>query len=189
MKFKGKKISQPEPELVVIPRSDGDIVFLCDAILDYSEFEKLCPEPIAPTVVHRSGQRMMDVKDPRYLKAVMDHATQRSDWMILTSLKKSPDLEWETVDYGDPTTWKNYKSELESVFTNFEINQIMQGIMRANNMDETRMREARASFLQAQAQVSADSNSLPAELTTTPSGEPANDLVSDLLKSETPGTT
>ena len=76
---------------------------------------------------------------------------QRTNYLIAASLRATPDLEWETVQLDNPSTWKNITSELKDAdFSELEIGRIRQGVMRANSLDEGMIDEARDRFLLGQ---------------------------------------
>lgn len=150
MKIKGKKISGSNFEYVIIPRPDENVVFKCAAIVDETEFERLCKQPEPPTITKPGGQRFPDFDDEDYKKAVQTFIDQRYAWLVITSLAATEALEWETVKPLDPTTWINYEGELKaSGFTQGEIGRIVRGCMIANSLDEKKLEEARASFLRS----------------------------------------
>lgn len=153
MKISGQPISRPKDEIIVIPRDGQNVVFKAQAILDYAEFEKLCPEPTVPIKKYPDGREESAFNDPKYLKKREEWATKRSAWLIVESLRVTEGLEWETVTYSDPETWANYRTELEATFTTGEINAIISGVMRANSLDDSRFEEARNQFLATQQQV------------------------------------
>ena len=152
MKISGQPISRPKDEIVVIPRDGQNVVFKAQAILDYSEFEKLCPEPEAPIRKYPDGREEVLINDSKYLKKRSDWASKRSSWLIIESLRVTDGLEWETVTYSDPSTWDNYRTELETTFTTGEINAIIGGVMLANSLDDSRFEEAKNQFLATQQQ-------------------------------------
>src|SRR4030042_3160573 len=147
MKIKGKKIEGANIEIIPILRSEGDIFLKAQAILDMNEFDKMCPAPKPPK--RKIGtEDVPNLKDVNYLKALDLHAENRLNWMIITSLKATEDLEWETIDLGDSSTWRNVRKELkDSGFTEFEINRIIAGVMTANSLNEAKLEEARERFL------------------------------------------
>ena len=121
MKYKGKTPSR-SIEICVLPRQDGDIVFKCGAVLDYTDFDKLCPTPDVPVRIYPDKRRVEDVENPDYKQKMNDWATQKVAWMFIESLKATPELEWETVDPSDSETWVNYQTELkEANFTEPEM--------------------------------------------------------------------
>ena len=148
MKMNGKKIEGPSVEVVVIPRDSGDLVFKCQAILDYEVFEKILPEPQPPTIILK-GQKVghPDFEDIDYKKELTDRSYKRFQWMILKSLEATDGLEFETVSLNDPSTWNNLESELKSSgLSPVEIGLIYQGVTHANGMNEDKLKQARERF-------------------------------------------
>ena len=152
MKIGGNKVTGPIPEKIIIPRGTENIVFTAVAVLDYNEFDKLCPVPEAPKLTLRGGAVKEDKEDKKYQDRMLEYATRRVAWMILTSLRATEGLEWETVDYNNPDTWEKYSTELSESFSQMEINLIIQGVMVANAMSDERLNEARTRFFQGQDQ-------------------------------------
>lgn len=178
MKIQGKIISGPNVELVVIPRpqisqpqvdakgekligSDGkpimelvsgDIAFYAQAILNFDNFEKLCPTPKAPTKVVPGGGVSENVEHPDFKKAINAYSTKRFNWIIIESLKATPQLEWDTVKLDDSETWGNYATELTAAgFSQVEIGRIISAVLIANCLDESKLDKARESFLASRA--------------------------------------
>lgn len=148
MKFSGKPISGPKPVIVAIVRDDGNLIFICKAVLNYDEYDKMCPEPKPPLTTMAGGAQRYEFEDPKYVDAMGVFAKRRNCWMRIQSIKDSPGLEWDTVDLGNPDTWLSLDDELmASNLTVGEQNAITRGILSANSMDEGKMAEARASFL------------------------------------------
>jgi len=163
MKIGGKKPSAPKPETIVIPRNDGDIVFLAAAVLDDTEFDSICPAPLPPIITKRGGAQSKDMEDRKYLEKLGQHSRKRFAWLILKSLSATPDLVWETVDLKNPDTWLLYDKELQnSGFVQAEINRIIQGVMDANAMNDEKIQQAKDRFLRSQA-VDSPSNFLREE--------------------------
>jgi len=151
MKIKGKKIEGRNIEVVVIPRPEEDIPFFCEAIPDYDEFNELCPPPKPPERLYPGGVRKEDTENPEYKEQLEAWATLRTHYTVLKSLENSKDLEWEKVDMEKPSTWDKYQEELkESGFTEIEMFRLLQGVMRANSLDDEMLKEAKKSFLQGQ---------------------------------------
>lgn len=151
MKIKGQRPAGPKPEYVVIPREDTDLVITCNPVFDFDDFEKLCPMPKPPLVTHKSGEKIEDVNDVKYQDKVFTRARRRTAWLIIESLKGTKDLEWETVDSSDPKTWENVYTELKDAhFSDMELNHILQSVIRASGMDESRLDEARKRFTRSQ---------------------------------------
>lgn len=178
MKLAGRKIEGANVETVVLPRGGGDpLVLRAQAVLSYADFDKLCPAPKPPVVIRRGGERSLNVEDPRFVAAMETHGEKRTAWMILTSLRLgTPDLEWETVDYGDPNTWAGYVDELRaSGFSEVEIIRVVRAVMVANALDDAKLEEARRDFLALEARRLDPSSSPEDELSDTPSGVPVSD--------------
>jgi len=151
MKIQGRIISGPKETIVAIPRDDGDIIFKLRAVLTFDEFDVLCPEPVAPTRVYKDGRKELDIENADYVKLSGERASKRWDWMILKSLSATEGLEWETVDMAKPDTYTNYLKELNGAgFTTYEIQKIIQGVIDANGLDETKYKEARERFMYSQ---------------------------------------
>lgn len=152
MKIKGKTLGTPNIEVVVFPRSDGDIVFKAQAVLDYSDADQLDPEPSPPEVIKRGGARIKDPNDREYREKLEKWALRRSHWMFLKSISATPDLEWETVNASDPETWGNYSKELAAAgFTPIEISRLLQTVMDACGLNQKKIDEATERFLAGQA--------------------------------------
>lgn len=152
MKISGQAIPKPKNEIAVLPRGETTIVFTAKAVLDYSEFDELCPEP-TPTIRNYPDGRQEVVRDNSFTKKQEAWARLRSAWTVLESLKATDGLEWETVDYTKPDTWQNYNDELRKDFSTGEVNEIMGAVMRANSLDDSRFEEARNVFLAKEQQV------------------------------------
>lgn len=176
MKIQGQAIKGPTEELIIIPRGDNQIVLKACAVLDYSEFEKLCPEPKAPWIMKPGGVKEQDYKDIKYIAAIRQRVTKQTYFMFIKSLEATPGLEWETINMQDPGTWLNFEKELEiSGFSAIERNMITRSVMIANNLDEQKIEEARQRFIQSQAIQVLNGTSHEDELTTMQSGGPAKD--------------
>jgi hypothetical protein len=153
MRIQGKQIQGPNVETIIIPRGNADpIVFKAQAVLDYEDFEKLCPEPKPPVILKPGGVETRDFKDKAYVAAVMARNTNQSYYMFIKSLMATPGLEFEKVRLDSPDTWQHFEQELkEAGLSQVERNKITQGIMIANCLDESKIEEARNRFTQSQA--------------------------------------
>jgi len=148
MKYRGKKIEGRNVVTLVIPRPDGPIGFIMEAVEDFDHFDNLCPAPEPPEILRPGGVREKNTTDPDFLKRVDAYAEARSHYMTITSLKATTDLEWDTVDYDDPATWKNWTTEMkESGFTDIEMGHVVRHVAKANCLDQDMLDEARTSFL------------------------------------------
>lgn len=178
MKYKGKKIEGPNEEIVVIPRGDDieDFVFICRAVPNYDNFDKLVKEP-TPRIITRAGETKSSplLDEPEYKEKLKEYELQRLSWLIVQSLKATKDLEWDTVDFNNPKTWDNYDNELRaSGFSSIEVGRIIRGVMIANSLDQRKVDEARQHFLAMRRQEAVKQSSLQEDQKPTQSGEPAN---------------
>ncbi len=147
MRIGEKKIEGPMVETVVIPRSNEDLVFKCQAVLDYDIFDKLVPEAAAPLKTVRGQKPIPDLSDPDYQKQNQERSYKRFQFMVIQSLKATAGLEWDTVVPENPETWGLLEKELkESGLSPAEVGLIFQGVATANGMNEDRLKEARARF-------------------------------------------
>lgn len=192
MKYKGRNLKAPQKEIVAFPRTDivdgqtvhNDIVFVVGAVLDFSPFDAICPEPQPASVLDAKGTTTQNYEHPEYVKNHSKWATNRFNWMILKSID-SPipgDLEWSTVDPADPETWGNFQDELklDAGFTPMQVNYLVTRAVRVNSVDEARMAEAKERFLTEGQRLGTQIPSQKAEASTTPSGEPVSDSGSPL---------
>lgn len=151
MKYGGKKIEGRNIEILVLPRGEQKIVFKAQAVDITEEFEKLVPVPEPPMVLKPGGIKEKQLSDPDYLKRLDDYGASRTDFLIINSLKVTKELEWETIDFKKPETWKNWQKELiESGFIDVERLHIINLVMKANALDERLLEQARQDFLAGQ---------------------------------------
>ena len=150
MKIEGHNNYQPNEEIIVIPRSEGeDFVSKAKAIMDLEEFDVLCPIPEPPSVIAKGGVKEFDFKNPDYLAALTAHAGKRMSFFVIQSLKATPGLKWDKVVYSNPNTWHLYKDELqEANFNYLEIQRIEGAVYIANCLNEKKVEDARQNFLQ-----------------------------------------
>ena len=148
MKIAGKKIEGAARKTVVIKREEEDITFVFEAVLDESEFEKLCPKPEPSVKLLPGGSKVPDFENKEYKEALGEWASQKTRWSFLQAISATPDLEWETVDLSNPETWKNYPEELTSAgFSPGEQYKLMQAYIFVIGLDEEKVNEAVDSFL------------------------------------------
>jgi hypothetical protein len=148
MKLRGKTISGPNIEYIVIPRHDGDLVFKAQAVLDMAEFEELVKLPKPGKKMLPGGKVVEDRDDAAFRSGVKDYADKRYAFIILKSLSATDGLEWDTVKLSDPDTWLGWDKEMEKAGCTFnEINLIQVGIAAANGLSQDKLDEARARFL------------------------------------------
>ena len=130
MRYAGQTI-KVESEIIVIPKGNKNYVFKAYPILDYDDFNKLFPRPEPPTITEPGKPSRQNTEDKNYNIEMDEWAGKRIDWMLLTSLKATEELEWDTVDLSDPKTWGNYRDELAEVFTPAEISAIIDMVTTA----------------------------------------------------------
>ena len=176
MKMHGKKIEGPNMEIVVIPRSTGNLVFRAQAVLDYEEFEALCPAPKPREIIKPGGERTLALNEKSYQDALQEWASRKTDWMVLKSLQATEGLEWETVNMDDSGTWANYQNELkEASLSPPEIARIVNAVTVACGLDQRKIDEATEAFLATLAGEQGNVSSPGLELSSTPSGDVVND--------------
>ena len=148
MKIAGQKLSRPAAVPLVIPRADGDIVFMFDAVLDFSEFDKMFPRVEPPKTFNKDGSTALNVEDPEYLKSLNTWASARTKWTVLKSMQATPNLEFETVNINDPTTYENFDSELRAAgFSMVEIGKFYETAFLASGLNDDKIEEATKRFL------------------------------------------
>lgn len=151
MKINGTRLSStPYEEIVVIPRGseEKDIVITVRAVLDYKQFDEVCPGP-KPPMIQKPGQPFVpNYESPKYKEDSRTHWWRRRCWMVLKSLQATPGLEFETVKWEDPASWELWEQEFAaSGFTVHEITTIVEAIRTVNGMSEEKMEAARKRFL------------------------------------------
>ncbi|KKK66498.1 hypothetical protein LCGC14_2963490 [marine sediment metagenome] len=113
MRYKGKKLGERNIDVLVLLRGEERIVIKAQAVDSYKEFDELVSLPVAPEIIKPGGMREKNTKDKGYKKAVSEYADRKTNWLIITALKASEDIEWEKVDYDDPVTWHMWEVELK----------------------------------------------------------------------------
>lgn len=175
MKIHGKKLEGVNIEVVVIPRQSGDLVFKAQAVLNYEDHDKINPMPKAPIKLLPGGVKSQNVEDPRYKERMNEWAEQKFYWMMVKSLEATPGLEWETVKLDDPSTWKEYRKEMEDGgLSPGEIARIEMCVTNACGLNQAKIDEATERFLAGQAATAASGSSPSSEPQNTESGEPVN---------------
>lgn len=150
MKIGTRSLQGPREDVLVLPRQgEEDIVFKARAVLDFSDFEKLCPPPQMRKILYRGEQVAREnPEDPEYKAEVVLWSLNRQHWLILKSLEVTDGLTWETIDPANPQTWGNYLTELQAAnFTTQEITLIRNLAIAVNYISQDRLDEARKRFL------------------------------------------
>lgn len=176
MKFKGRKVSADFQEIVVIGRPDieypkmedgkpvldedgtpvietenGDMVFVVKPVRDYEVFEAMCPPPKGQEKIGKNGQKFEDVESPEYKTAFTAWLETRTAWMILQSIRDTPDIEFEIVKMTEPATWLRLEDELEeSGILPMERLRLIGAVLNVNGLNQDKIEKARASFLAKQ---------------------------------------
>lgn len=175
MRIGGVQVEGLNEEILVLPRlNGGDIVIKAEAVSDLIEFTALVPEPKAPGKLTKDGW-IPQLKDKTYQQRMEAYSTQRFAYMVVKSLVPSQ-IEWEKVSFDNPKTWKLWEQELKDAgLSNVEVDRVTVCVMRANALDENKLKEARELFLLGKAEEQGKSSGLETEPESTPSGEPASD--------------
>jgi len=148
MKIGGVTVTKCE-ELLVLPRTDGNLPFRAKAVSINDEFDKLVPLPVAPMLQTKDGKKP-DYTDKNYLEASGIRDEQRYAYMVICSLEPS-NIEWETVKLKEPNTWLKWSDELTAEgISEIEINRISNLVMAANSLDERKIEAALKDFLRGQ---------------------------------------
>ena len=165
----------PSEEILVLPRSNGELVITARAVQSMEDFDRFVPEPKAKMGWAKGKGTIPLTKDPQFKQQMESYGNKRFAFMALKSLEPS-DIEWQTVDLHKPDTWDNWMDELkENGLSEFEVNRIIQLIMQANALDEAKLKEARETFLRGLEAATEKSCGHLEELPNTPSGPPASD--------------
>lgn len=189
MRIAGNKIEGALVEEIFIPRPGQPIIFLARALLDFDEFDRLCPQPKPKMIVKRGEGPVPNLDDKSYLLAIDQYNDKRLGYMVIKSLEATPDLEWDKVNIKDPNTWVLWKEELKDAgFSDGEKARILNGVLAANSLSEAKIKEARESFLLSQQERQKQFSQME-EQETTESGEPVNGSASVHPESKTTGTT
>lgn len=173
MKIGGLEIKGPHEELLILPRTESEIVIRAKAVLDMDAFDKLCPEPKPPGKRTKDGW-VPNTDDVGYKQVMAGYQSKRLAFLIVQSLVPSQ-IEWDTVRLDDPSTWENYIVDMKTAgLSNIEINRIVVCVMRANALDEQKLDEARKVFLRGQEQAQNELSGPNSEPANMQSGAPAN---------------
>ena len=162
----------PSEVFLVLPRGDAQIVFKAQPARDMDTFEALCPRPTPPGKMTRDGYVPME-NDPSYQVILANWASQRLGYMVMKSLEPSQ-IEWDTVTTDNPATYRNWSKDLRAGgLSDIECHRVLNLVLEANCLDETKLKQAREVFLAGQ-EPKPESSGLPTEPASTPSGAPAS---------------
>jgi hypothetical protein len=164
--------SLPTEVFLVLPRGDQQIVFRAGPVSSMEEFEALCPRPTPPGKMTRDGWVPL-ADDPTYQQVIAEWGQKRLGYMVAKSLEPSQ-VEWDTVNLADPSTWKNWSTDLRGGgLSDIECQRVMNLVLEANCLDDAKLKKAREVFLAGEA-TRAASSGLPTAPPNTPSGAPAS---------------
>lgn len=177
MKIAGQELAgelaQLNEEILVLPRKQSQIILTARALADMDEFNALMPQPMAPQIFRKGKGWGQNNKDKNYVSEMTRFGECKLAWMVLKSLEPS-EIEWDTVDMAQPATWKNWETDLRnSSFTQHECNLVLELVLDANQLNESKLEQARELFVLGQEAEADKSSSQNTEPGNTPSGEPA----------------
>jgi len=176
MRLFGKNVNIPPQETVVIPRQDGVVVFRAAQVTNFEDFDKLCPRPKIPTRLLPGGEVQENVDDPEFKKADNQYFANKMHYTVFRSLQIGmPELEFDTINLSDPSTYGNYEKEFEAAgFTKNEIFQIIQITFDANGLNNAKIQAATKSFLNGREDQPKQLFFPDSEQKDTPTGGPAS---------------
>lgn len=166
MKIAGQELQKDKALFgpVLIRRGESLHAIYAQPVWSFVEFHKACPEPeppvtaFAPKKPDGSGGKTRNVKDPKYLAALDEHAARQWGYLTLKSLEPS-DLELDGVSLDKPETWGNVEQALRydadknpNGLSHFEFAQVMRLVDEANMLDQAKIDENLESFFRGQAQ-------------------------------------
>lgn len=175
MKVNGKKLMGPRIVDVYLPTADeGAVKFSFRALKAGESFDKVMPRPKPKQGKIPGGKIVFETESPAYQQSVLDWATMKFDWEFLKSIDATEGLEWTLVDMTNPGTYGKWREELETHFSEAEVNKIFQGFLDAQYITDDLMEVAKQRFLISTLEADLDSPSLQADPTNSLSGELVN---------------
>lgn len=152
MTVNGKKVTGARTTTVVLPIGDADdfIAFKFKALTAKDDFEKVMPRPKPPKLMKPGGVEFFDYDDKGYKERINNWGNSKINWEFLRSISVTDGLEWETVKIEDPSTWENWRTDIENNFGMVDFGRIFQGFLDANSLSEEKLEEARLRFLASQ---------------------------------------
>lgn len=175
LRIGGHVIDKPSEEVCVLSRTNGDdINIIARAVLSMEDFDQYVPRPVAGKAWSKDKGHHELTDTPQFKKDMETYGEKRFAFMAIKSLEPS-NIEWVTVKLDDPSTWSGWTQDLKDAkLSETEINRIIVCVMGANSLDEGKLKEARASFLDGLVE-EAKSSSDQTDPSSTSSGQPAND--------------
>lgn len=148
MLLKGQRLNKVRTDYAVFERPGGNIVLHLNPVLNEEDFEKICPLPKVPNRKGKGGVDVPNPEDKNYKAQLQSYAEQKWAWMVLQTIKDTPELVFETVNLNDPNTWPNYQKEFkEAGFTDYELSYLIKRVIQANALSEEKLEDARKAFL------------------------------------------
>ena len=176
MKIKGQKLYKRAAAVIVFPRVGGDLVFKAGPVVDDREFLELCPEPTKYQKIFPGGKRVEDLDNKDYKESIKQWGRKKLAWLVLKSLEYTDDLEWDDIDMQDSNTWTRYEDELkEAGFSNVEQVALVNTVMDACGLNQSKITEATERFLAENAAALDVQSSQDIEVVSTTSGVLANE--------------
>lgn len=159
--------------ILVLPRSEANLVFRACGLKSMEEFEAKCPMPKPPGKLTKDGWVANDT-DPTYQQIQTEYSKKRLGYIVIRSLEPS-EIEWDSVRLEDPRTWANWEKDLkDGGLSQIESNRVLALVMEANALDEAKLQKAREVFLVGQTPMPAEFSGPQTEPENTPSGELVN---------------
>lgn len=179
MKIAGMEIAGDLAELnedvLVLPRRKSQIILTARALADMGTFEKRVPEPKPKKNFVKGKGWVLDLEDTTYVEEMKKYGELRVAYFVVMSLEPS-EMVWDTVDLDKPDTWGNWEDDFKnSGFTQHECNLILGLCFQVNQLNESKLEDARASFVHGQEALADESSSPNSEQSDTPSGKPVKD--------------
>lgn len=150
MKIGNEKIENTMVETLVIPWGGKDLVFKARPILSTDEYDKMCPMPEPRVRSTPKGEVTRLIEEPEYREKFEEWASNRVNWTFIKSLQATDDLVWETVDLNDPSTFGNFRKELEDTFPLAIVLRIIDLVATACGLNQEKIDEATKRFLAGQ---------------------------------------
>ena len=153
MNINGIGITGPKNEFIVFPgrlENGGDLVIEVAPVLNFEKFDDLVKRPEPPQILLPGNLRTTDPDDKKYLKALEEYGTQRTAYIVIKSLSATKDLVWDTVDINDPSSWANWRVEMEAAgFSQLEMGRIFTAITICCGLNQDKIDEATKLFYQS----------------------------------------
>lgn len=152
MKINGHKTLPLPTKTEYFSRAEGVFEIKITAVPNFNDFNKLVPMPSPRYKTFPDGTKEALINEPEYQQRLMDHVTRQSEWSFMTSLRENPHIEFENVNPGDPTTWKNVEIELREILIPSEVARVISAWNEVNGISSERIKQTRDNFLSGQLQ-------------------------------------